>query len=174
MSQGRDVVDNALIRMPTLAGLISRGAMSLRPGSTLRELTMRLIVRRGFAAMARSDVGVVLLYYAPDAEVRMYGSIGVDVGERHRGHEAIRQLYADFDDAWAEWNWAIRSLVDLGDRVAIQADFQAKGRYSGVDLSLANGGTAIGFLPSGKITWQKWFVEPDGWNQARRAVGLSE
>ncbi len=131
-------------------------------------------MRRGFAAMGRSDVDAVLLGYESNAEVWMRSMAGVGLSDCYRGHAGIRELYADIDDAFAEWEWTALSVIDGGDRLAIQTDFVGHGRGSGVRTEIRNGGTAIRFSPSGRITWQEWFVEPDGWDKAIAAVGLND
>ena len=59
-----------------------------------------LQVKRGFAAMARSDVDLVVLAYEPDAEVWMRSMAGVGVSDCYRGHAGVRTLYDEIDDAF--------------------------------------------------------------------------
>ena len=63
----RDVLDRLLVRVPALAGLMVRCVRRIQPGSSLRRRLTKLLAKRAFAAMARSDVDVVLLSYEPDA-----------------------------------------------------------------------------------------------------------
>ena len=142
--------------------------------SSLRKRLLGFQVRRGFAAMARSDVEVVLLLYEPDAEVWMKSMSGVGVSDCYHGHEGVRNLYADIDDAFADWWWTLRAIADGGDRIAVRGDFVGYGRNSGVKTDLKDGGTAVKFSARGLIAWQEWFVEPAGWGKALEAVGLSE
>jgi ketosteroid isomerase-like protein len=101
---------------------------------------MSLSIKRGFAAMARSDLDLVLPRYEPDAEVWMRGMSGVGVGGCYRGHEGVRALYKDVDDVFDEWSWTIRAVVDGGDRIAIRADFVGLGRSSGVQTTMDDAG----------------------------------
>jgi ketosteroid isomerase-like protein len=114
-------------------------------GSELRRRLVYWQIKRAFAAMARSDVELVQLYYEPDAEVWMKGMEGVGVNDCYRGREGVRMLYADIDDAWADWSWTIKSIADGGDRVAIRGDFVGYGRRSGVKTDVSDGGTAVAF-----------------------------
>ena len=85
-------------------------------------------MKRGFAAMARSDTEVVVLLYEPDAEVWMHGMVGVGLSECYRGRDGVRTLYADIDDVFSEWRWTIHSVTDGGDRlVARDSRETAKG-----------------------------------------------
>jgi hypothetical protein len=153
-----------------MAGGLSR----MQPGSSLRKRLINLQVKRTFAAMARSDVEVVLLSYEPDAEVWMYGMSGVGISDCYRGHDGIRALYADLDEAFDDWGWAVRAVADGGDRLAFRTDFVGYGRSSGVKTALNDGGTAVKLSARGFVVWQEWFVEQNGWKKALEAVGLQE
>jgi ketosteroid isomerase-like protein len=170
----RDVLDRLLVRVPALAGLIARGVFNLPPGDSFRRRLVNLQVKRMFAAMARSDVEVVLLSYDPDAEVWMRSMSGVGMSDCYRGHEGIRTLYADLDEVFREWRWSIRAVADGGDRIAVRADFVGYGRGSGVETAVNDGGTALKLSDRGRVVWQEWFVEQDGWTKALEAVALRE
>ena len=64
----------------------------VRLGSRLRKRLVNWSVKRGFAAMNRSYVDVVVLFYEPDAEVRMRGMGGVGIRNGYLGHEGVREL----------------------------------------------------------------------------------
>ena len=133
---------------------------------------LKLLVDRAFAAMARSDIDLAVLSYEPDVELWMRGMSGVGIGGCYRGHEGVRSLFADMDEAFADWSWTVRALVDGGDRLALRADFVTYGRGSGVKTTVTDGGTAVRLSGRGVILWQEWFVERDGWQQALKAVEL--
>jgi ketosteroid isomerase-like protein len=170
----RDVLDRLVVRVPPLAGVMAGGVSRVQQGSSLRRRLINLQVKRVFAAMARSDVEVVVLSYEPDAEVWVEGMSGVGISDCYRGYEGIRALYAEVDEAFDDWRWTIRAVVDGGDRIAIRTDFVAFGRSSGVETAVNNGGTAVRLSARGLATWQGWFVEQDGWKKALEAVGLRE
>ena len=167
------MLDRLLVRVPALAALITGSVRRIEPGSTLRKRLINLQVQRVFAAMARSDVEVVLLSYEPDTEVWMRSMAGVGMSDCYRGHDGIRNLYADLDEAFDDWWWTIRAVADGGDRLAVGGAFVGYGRSSGVKTALDNGGTAVKFSARGLIMWQEWFVE-NGWEKALAAVGLSD
>jgi hypothetical protein len=172
-SPKRDVFDRLVVTVPAFASLIAGGIRRAEPGSTFRRRLINLQVKRVFAAMARSDVEVVLLSYEPDAEVWMSEMAGVGISDCYRGHEGVRRLYADLDDAFGDWRWTIRAVADGGDRLAIGGEFAGYGRSSGVKTDLIDGATAMRLSARGLVVWQEWFVE-DGWEKALAAVGLSE
>ena len=43
---------------------------------------------------------------------------GVGISDCYYGHQGIRALYADLDEAFNEWSWTIRHVVDGGDCIA--------------------------------------------------------
>ena len=131
---------------------------------------MCLAVDRAFNATARSDVELVRLFYEPEVEVWMRGMSGVGLGGCYRGHEGVRSLHDDMDEVFADWSWTVRSVVDRGDRLAARADFVAYGRGSGVKTTLIDGGTAARFSSRGRIQWQEWFIEDNGWSKALEAL----
>jgi hypothetical protein len=83
-------------------------------------------------------------------------------------------LYADLDEVFREWRWSIRAIADGGDRIAVRADFVGYGRSSGVEAAVNDGGTAVMLSDRGRVAWQEWFAEQDGWTKALEAVGLRE
>jgi ketosteroid isomerase-like protein len=170
----RDALDGLLVRYPRLVDWTGAALGRMPSGSALRRRLLSLSIKRGFDAMARSDLELVLQRYDPNVEVWMRGMSGVGIGGCYRGHQGVRALYADIDGAFEEWRWTIRSVVDGGDRLAIRADFFGVGRGSGVETTMKDAGTAIRISARGRATWQEWFVEQDGWQKTLEAAGLSE
>jgi ketosteroid isomerase-like protein len=170
----RDLLDWLVIQAPGVAGSIRGGVVRLKPGSPIRRRLLNLLVKRAFAAMARSDVELLLSSYDPNVEVWMRSMSGVGISQCYRGHDGIRALYADLDEAFDGWWWTIRSVVDGGDRIAVRTDFVGYGRGSGAETTVTDGGTAIRLSDRGQATWQEWFAEQGGWTKALKAVGLSE
>jgi len=171
---GRDALDRLLVQAPAVMGLLAGRIRRVPVGTSLRRRLVSFGIGRGFAAMARSDVEVVRLFYEPDAEVWMRSMAGVGLRDCYRGHDGVRALYADLDEAFAQWSWTIRAIADGGDRYAIRTDFVGYGLTSGAKTVLADGGTAVRLSSRALITWQEWFVERGGWETALEAVGLSE
>jgi hypothetical protein len=168
----RDLLDELTARAPVLSALSTATVARLKPGSELRRRMLDQAVRRGFAAMARSDLDLVLLTYEPDAEIWMRGMAAVGVDECYLGHDGVRRLYADVDEVFENWRWIIRGMVDGGATLAIRADFVGVGRGSGVRTELTDSGTAMRLSSRGRISWQEWFVEQDGWEKTLAASGL--
>jgi ketosteroid isomerase-like protein len=169
----RDLLDSVVLRAPAVGTALTAGLVRLRPGSPLRRRLMHMAVRRGFSAMARSDVDVNVLLYEPETEVWMHGMETVGVGGCFRGRDGLRALYREIDDAFDRWSWTIDQLVDGGDRLAVRGDFVGYGRGSGVKTELTSGGTVMELSSRGKIARQEWFVEQNGWQRTLEAAGMS-
>jgi hypothetical protein len=147
----RGLVDRILVRAPALAAVIGAGVMRAPVGSQMRRLLVGVTVSRGFAAMARSDVDVVVVSYEPDAEVWMRDMSGVGVNDCYRGHQGIRALYADLDEVFNDWSWSIKRMVDGGDRLVIMGNFVGYGRGSGAKTALTDGATAVRLSSRGLV-----------------------
>jgi hypothetical protein len=166
----RDVIDRLQVRMPGLSGLMLAGLRRTPSESRLRRRALQFALTRAFAAMNRSDVDLLVHFYEPDAVVTVRGMAGVGVGERYVGHEGLRELFADIDDAYGEWGYTIRSVVDAVDRMAVRTDFVGRGRSSGVETALTDAATLVTLSPRGRVARQEWFVESVGWREAIEAL----
>jgi hypothetical protein len=93
----RDALDGLLVRFPRLVDWTGAALGRMRSGSALRRRLLSLSIKRGFDAMARSDLELVLQRDDPNVEVWMRGMDGVGIGGCYRGHEGVRALYADVD-----------------------------------------------------------------------------
>ena len=173
-AEKRDLLDWLVLRVPALGTAITTCTVGLKLGSPLRRRLMHAVVKRGFSAVARSDVDVSVLVYEPDTEVWMHGMDGVGVGGCFRGREGVRRLYREIDDAFERWSWTLDLLVDGGDRIAVRGDFVGYGRGSGAKTELTAGGTAMELSSRGKIARQEWMVEQDAWQQVLDAAGVRE
>jgi SnoaL-like domain len=166
----RDVLDRLQARMPGLSGLMLAGVRRMPSESSLRRRAMQLALKRAFAAMNRSDVDALGRFFEPDAVVTVRGMAGVGVSDGYVGHEGLRELFADIDDAYGEWGYTIRSVVDVGDRLAVRTDFVGRGRSSGVETALTDAATLLNLSTRGKVAQQDWFVQNGGWQEAMSAM----
>ena len=143
----------------------------MRPGSALRKRFISAGFGSAFAAVNRSDVEVVLLGYEPSAEVWTSGMEATGLRDCYRGHDGIREMFAELDVVFSEWGWTVRELIDLGDRFAARIDFVTEGRGSGVRTTVSDAGAAYRMSPRGKVMRQDFYMERDGWRRALEAVG---
>jgi ketosteroid isomerase-like protein len=86
-----------------------------------------------FELFERGDVDGLLPYVDPDVEVRPRGM----PREVYRGHEGVRQLFADSHDHGRESTLTIDQYVASGDRVAVLGRIRVRDRQQMADSSAA-------------------------------------
>jgi uncharacterized protein len=94
------------------------------------------IVRSGYEAFARGDIEEVLEIMDPDVEwaPALAPLLGV---EPVRGKEALKKfLTEDLVSGFEDFEARAESIEDLGDSVLVHTQFAARGRASGVPVSL--------------------------------------
>lgn len=172
--ESRDWYERLCVSMPTFADLSFAGAARLRQGSTLRTRLVKWRTERQFAAVNRGDIDVVVLLFEPQAEVLTSGMDLMGIRDSYRGPDGIRDYVAEFNEVFGEWSWTLRAVVDGGERMATHFDLVGRGRASGAETRVTGAGIAVRLSARGKIVWQHFFVETDGWQKALEAAGLSE
>ena len=167
----RSVEEQIVVHMPFLADRALARMASLPPGSSLRRRLLTRGLRRAFDAIARADPEVPLLGYAPDAEIRTFGAAGLGFKDRYDGHRGWHDFVSDLNEAFVEQRHTVKRVLDAGERVVAEVEFQGQGKASGVGVE-NTWGTVLYLSPRGKVRRQDIFW--DGWSQALEAAGLSE
>jgi ketosteroid isomerase-like protein len=91
------------------------------------------IVRRGYDAFNRGDVGAVLEVLDPQV-VWHAPPILPESGTFH-GREEVRRWLESYGDAWEETRVDVEDIREEGDRVVAQVRVSGRGRGSGVPVS---------------------------------------
>ena len=168
----RSVEEQILVRMPFLADRALARMASLPPGSALRRRLLTRGLRRAFDAVARNDPEVPLWGYEPDVEIRLFGAAGLGFKNRYEGHQGWLDFVGDFYETFVEPRDTVKRVLDAGDRLVAEVEFQGQGKASGVGVG--NTWSTVYYLsPRGKIRRQDIFFE-GGWTLALEAAGLSE
>jgi ketosteroid isomerase-like protein len=163
-----------LVRMPIVAHVAAGLMTRVRVGSEVRKRLLSWVVGTAFAAASRQDVDPFLAIYEPGVEVGVTGLEATGVRERYRGHEGVREFFADADEGFGEWGWTVLALADGGDRLAVRCDLYARGRASGVPTTVKSAGMAYFLSSRGRVAKQNVYMEDGGWTKALEAAGLSE
>jgi ketosteroid isomerase-like protein len=90
--------------------------------------------KRGVGAMNRGDIEGML--EVCDPEVAWRDAINVMFGGEatlHRGHAAVRELFRDLYESFAEIDADYRDLRDLGDRLVSLGQLRMRGKESGAE-----------------------------------------
>jgi ketosteroid isomerase-like protein len=139
---------------------ILRGAMS--------QENVELVLR-GFEAFARDDLDGVMELMDPDVEWApvIAPMLGV---EPVRGKDALRRFFTrDLVEGFDDFEARPLSIEDLGDNVLVNIGYVARGRASGVPVSLET--FALIVMRGGKLTSLRDY---DTKAEALEAAGLSE
>jgi ketosteroid isomerase-like protein len=122
-------------------------------------------IRRATAAFNARDVEALAAELDPEAVLEpLRGQLE---GKRYRGHDGVREMFADFDEDWEYLRLEIDAVREAGEEVVLMGRLLSRGRASGVDLEVP-----IGFvwrLRDGKLVHGKTYSEQA---DALRAVGL--
>ena len=142
------------------------------PGSALRRRLLTLLLARGFEAHGRKDVEVTLIVYEPDVDISLSGAAGLGLAEGYSGHQGWYDLISDLYESFAEPHYAVKRVLDGGDRLVLAFDFLGTGAASNAQVVLTVG-TVMYLSPRGKVERQDLFWQ-DGWEHALEAAGLRE
>ena len=96
------------------------------------------VVRRSVEAFTAGDVERMLAYADPDGELHS-AIIGRAEGRVYRGHDGLRQWFADSMESFEELRTELTEFRDLGDRVVALGHIHARGRESGLELDTETG-----------------------------------
>jgi 2-polyprenyl-6-methoxyphenol hydroxylase-like FAD-dependent oxidoreductase/ketosteroid isomerase-like protein len=158
-------------RLPRLFDLGSRFVFGLPPGSRIRRALLRRAVCVGQATYNRREFESLLPLYHPDVEVhspKEWVELG-DFDPVYRGHEGLIRFYRQWADAWADNRAEPQELIDLGDRLVLLGEIQARGSASGIEVGRRY--AMLWHIRGGKITREQVFNDPA---EALETVGLPE
>jgi ketosteroid isomerase-like protein len=165
----------SLVRASVTERLLGRN--TLTPTPELCEILTRTMsqenvdsFRRGLEAGNRGDVETLLEELDP--EVEWHSALHALLGGEQtvfRGHDGIRDMLRDLNEAFDEIHIEISEIRDLGDRLVAIGRTRTRGKASGAETD-----TPLAFVTTvknGKTISLQAYLDP---KQALAAVGLSE
>jgi ketosteroid isomerase-like protein len=166
----RTLDERLFVRFPALYRRVAGLSTRLPPRSRLRGLILAYSIQRGYAALNRRDFDVVLMRSHPEVEYRPGGDlIPPDLEEVFYGHAGYRRLWRRWFDAFDDFRWEPKEIIDFGDRVLVTAELTGHGSGSGVAVSEPS--FQLFKIRAGLSVSQEDFTEPDA---ALEAAGLRE
>ena len=126
--------------------------------------------KRGLEAGNRGDVETLLQELDP--EVEWHSALHAFLGGEQtvfRGHDGVRDMLRDLNDAFSEIHIEISEIRDLGDRLVAIGRNRARGKESGAETV-----TPLAFVTevkNGKAISIRAFLDP---KEALEAAGLRE
>jgi ketosteroid isomerase-like protein len=125
------------------------------------------IARRHTDAFNGRDLDGILQNYAPDAEVDMSRSPGLQAGI-YRGREAVRAFWSTFFEAWERMIVSVDEYIDCDESVVVPTRTRFWGR-DGIEVEAY--GVFVVILRDGRIVVWRLFRELD---EALKAVDSAE
>ena len=124
------------------------------------------LARQAYAAWNRGDLDWHLNHMTADFE--FWPGLGFsDMDDVYRGKAGWRRFAARWRDAWEDITVRVERIEEVDDRIVALLTFDAKGRGSGVEVSLQVGQVAT--VRDGKVAK---LVSAPSWDEALKAAGL--
>ena len=126
--------------------------------------------KRGTEAYNRRDVDGLLKTLDP--EVEWYSALLIPFGGAatvSRGHDGVREMLVEVDEALAEIHLDYSEIQDLGDRVVGIGRIRTRGKQSGAVTEMAFG--TVTDMKNGRAIRIRTYLDPQ---EALEAAGLSE
>ena len=126
--------------------------------------------RRGLEAGNRGDVETLLEELDP--EVEWHSALHALLGGEQtvfRGHDGVREMLRDLNEAFGAIHIEISEIRDLGDRLVAIGRNRARGRGSGAETETPL--ALVTEVKNGKTISVRGYLDP---KHALEAVGLSE
>jgi ketosteroid isomerase-like protein len=143
-----------------------------RSGDTARAMSQENVeaFKRGLEAGNRGDVETLLEELDP--EVEWHSALHALLGGEQtvfRGHDGVREMLRDLNEAFGEIHIEISEIRDLGDRLVAIGRNRARGRGSGAETETPL--ALVTEVKNGKTISVRGYLDP---KQALEAAGLSE
>ena len=126
--------------------------------------------KRGLEAGNRGDIETLLEELDP--EVEWHSALHALLGGEQtvfRGHDGVREMIGDLNDAFDEVQIEISEIRDLGDRLVAIGRNRARGRESGAETVTPF--ALVTEIRNGKTILLRGYLDP---KKALESVGLSE
>jgi ketosteroid isomerase-like protein len=165
---GRNLQDRIVLRMPRVFMALAPVIFRRPPTSRLRQRFMRFFMLRGYAALNRGDLDILLMPYDPEVLFTVHGEarrLGLD--DEYRGLAGAEKVIRDWDLAWDEHRYEPREVVDVGEQVVSLVDLVGRGRASGAEVTMPLG--FVMTLRDGRIVRQEQYED---WDAALAAAGV--
>ena len=126
------------------------------------------LLRRGFDAMTRADLPVLLELIDPEFEVEIPPEVSAEP-DVYRGHEGIQRYLESFQASMEDIRFEPERMWEAGDRVVVELRLTATGKSSGIPVELRTG--QVWTIAGGRAISAR--IYPDA-HAALEAAGLRE
>jgi len=164
----RALDERIYVRWPWLYVAQVRALLNrLPPRSRLRRALLRRALLLGWAGWARMDLEPMLVRYAPNVHWEpLPEMVAAGMRSSYDGHAGMRELSADWREAWERMDFTPQEVVDAGETIAVLGYLRVRAR-SGIEFD----------TPFGQVLWLEGGLvvrEHDiaDWDEALRAAGI--
>jgi ketosteroid isomerase-like protein len=129
------------------------------------------VVRRLYDAIEREDPDTILDLYDSGVTADFSRSPQGELtggGLFYHGHEGIKRMGREWNEAWADVEYTLDDVVDAGDHVITVLTYVGHGRTSGVEVRRTD--YPVWTIQEGKIVRVVWLPTKE---EALEAAGLS-
>ena len=165
----RTLDERFIVRWPRAYVALARAVQRLPPRSRARRALIRRNALSGWGAWIRGDLDLCVVrfspswHYEPPHEWLIPGLPDV-----YRGHEGLRQWFADLREAWELQDHTPLEVVDAGDTLAFLCRVRLRARTTGLEIDSRLG--QVFWMENGLIVRERDFAE---WDDALGLIGLS-
>jgi uncharacterized protein len=126
------------------------------------------VFRRGIDALERGDFDAALVEELIDPDI-VFEPLRAPVSGTYRGHDGIRQFFADTAESFDVFRFDHSEIRDLGDRVLATGTLHIRARQGGIETDVPTAGIAT--YRDGRLIHWKDFGDR---RRALEAAGLQE
>jgi hypothetical protein len=171
LSTHRSLDEQLFVRWPRTFAAFGRAVLLLPPRSRLRRALLRRGVLSGWSALARGDLDLMLVRFAPDCEFEVSPElVGVGMHSSYRGRAGMREAVTDLSGAFERMELTPFEILDAGNRIIFLGHFHLRGGGSGVELDSPF--TEALWVERGLVVRDKTFFDRSDQDAALRAAGI--
>jgi ketosteroid isomerase-like protein len=127
------------------------------------------VVQGVYDAASRRDSAAVLAFYDDSVELDNR-SLVVGAGDVYKGHDGLRMLFREWNEAWENIDYKLDDLIDLGgDQIVSVVTRHGRGRTSGAEVEIHV--ALLWTINDGKVVRVVWFPTREAALEAAGSAG---
>jgi ketosteroid isomerase-like protein len=127
------------------------------------------VVQGVYDAASRRDSAAVLAFYDDSVELDNR-SLVVGAGDVYQGHDGLRMLFREWNEAWENIDYKLDDLIDLGgDQIVSVVTRHGRGRTSGAEVEIHV--ALLWTINDGKVVRVVWFPTREAALEAAGSAG---
>jgi hypothetical protein len=162
----RTLEERAMVRLPGAYAFLSRVVNRLPPQSRLRRALLCRNALSGWGAWVRGDLDLCAVRFSRDWDYHPPPAwLVAGMPDNYRGHEGLRDWFADLREAWEFLEHRPVEIADAGTVFAFYCKVRLRSRTSGIELDSHLG--QVFWVERGLIARERDFSD---WDEALRVL----